>query len=331
LVDYQGGYHVLNLSGATTAATLGSNDPNVGTGGTPVSTPGNYIPVSQGFFVVADSDGGTINFKNSQRIFHKESSGNSTFVGMNDETSKTASNPNNASNGNVEDTRLKLRIGFNSVNTIRRQLLTTVDTNATASIDFGYDGKHNEAQMDDMFWLIEDERFVIQGTNAIDEQTILPIGIYTKSEGMNSIVLDELEFAPEGLNVYVHDKALDIYHDLKESNYDVFLPAGEYLDRFEITFSNALMQNSLSIDDNVVDKLDVYYSNTNEHIVLINPTALMINSVEIINVLGQKVKGFIDVSNETYKEIEVKNLSSGTYILKLNTQNGTISKKVLMN
>src|SRR5210317_2180002 len=53
LGDYQGGYHLLNLSGATTAASIGSNDPDVGSGGTPVKIPGNYIPVSQGFFVVA--------------------------------------------------------------------------------------------------------------------------------------------------------------------------------------------------------------------------------------------------------------------------------------
>ena len=331
LADYQGGYHLLNLSGATTAATIGSNDPDVGTGGTPVKIPGNYIPVSQGFFVVASGSGGNINFNNGQRIFHKESSGNSTFVGMNNETTEGAGpiNNNDTNNSAIDDSRLKLRIGFNSVNTIRRQLLATVDPNATANIDWGYDGMNNESQMDDMYWLIENDKFVIQGIDAISTQTILPIGIHTDNDGNNSIVLDELENATENFDVYVHDKELNIYHNIKDSDYTIYLAAGEYLDRFEITFSNQ-DQDALSTNDEELNKIDVHYSNAIESIVLINPTMQSIKSIEMSNILGQTITDIKNITNESYKEIEVKNLSSGTYIIKLRTDNGTISKKVLV-
>jgi hypothetical protein len=328
LADYQGGYHLLNLSGATTAATIGSNDPDVGTGGTPVKIPGNFIPVSQGFFVVASGTGGTINFNNGQRIFHKESSGNSTFVGMNDGITEEGLPINNSQNYDLNnDPRLKLRIGFNSVNTIRRQLLVTADPNATANIDWAYDGMNNESQMDDMYWLIENDKFIIQGIDEISEQTILPIGINTDNDGINSIVLDEVENAPENFNVYVHDKELNVYHNIKDSAYDIFLPAGEFLDRFEITFSN---QDALSLKDEDLNKLDVHYSNAIESIILINPTMQSIQSIEVSNILGQTITVIKNVSNESYKEIKVKNLSSGTYILKLKTKNGTLSKKVLV-
>lgn len=329
LGDYQGGYHLLNLSGATTAATIGSNDPDVGSGGTPVKIPGNYIPVSQGFFVVASGSGGNINFNNGQRIYHKESSGNSTFVGMNNETSEEESPIyNSVTNYNASnDSRLKLRIGFNSVNTIRRQILATVDPNATANIDWGYDGMNNESQMDDMYWLIENDKFVIQGIDAISTQTILPIGIHTDNDGNNSIVLDELENATENFDVFVHDKELNIYHNIKESDYTIYLAAGEYLDRFEITFSN---QDALSTNDEELNKIDVHYSNAIESIVLINPTMQSIKSIEMSNILGQSITVIKNITNESYKEIEVKNLSSGTYIIKLRTDNGSISKKVLV-
>jgi len=330
LAEYQGGYHTLNLSGATTAATIGSNDPDVGTGGTPVKTPGNFIPVSQGFFVVADADGGTINFNNSQRIFHKESSGNSVFLGMNDEFDKNKNiNPNtgNKEDRVTEDLRLKLRVALYSVNTIRRQLLVTADPNATLGVDFGYDGMHNESQLDDMYWLIEDDKFVIQGIDDITRETILPLGIYTSDDGYNSIILDALDNAPEKLKVYLHDKVLNIYHDLQEGSYDLYLSAGEYHDRFEVTFTN---RTPLSIDENEINKLDVHYSNSLKSIVLINPTLQVIKSIEIVNVLGQTINTIYNMSNETYKEIEVKNLSSGTYIIKLNTENGTVTKKVLV-
>ncbi len=329
LTNYQGGYHELNLSGMTTAATIGTNDPDVGSGGTPLKAPGNYIPVSQGFFVVASGSGGSINFNNGQRIFHKESSGNSTFVENHDASYNISvnGNSNNEDSYAIEDTRLKLRIGFNSINTIRRQLLATVDANATANIDWGYDGMNNEDQMDDMYWLIEDKKFVIQGIDAITEQTILPLGIHTNSDGLNSIVLDKLENAPENLNVFLHDKELGIYHNLKNSTYEIYIPAGEYLERFEITFSN---QDALSINENELNKLDVHYSNAIESIVLINPTLQTIKSIEIANVLGQTIHTINNISNENYKEIEIKNLSSGTYIINLKTETGTITKKVLV-
>lgn len=333
LADYQGGYHVLNLSGVTTAATQGTNDPDVGTGGTPLKTPGNYIPVSQGFFVVADADGGTISFKNRQRVFQKESDGNSEMVGMNDETGKVSLGSNNENNytniSDTEDTRLKLRIGFNSINTIRRQLLATLDPNASEGVDWGYDGKHNESQIDDMYWLIDNEKFVIQGTNTIGSQTIFPIGIYTDNDGLNSIVLDTLENAPENMDVFLHDKELDIYHNLNESDYEIFLLAGTYNNRFEITFNNPNL-DSLGIDDNEHSKINVYYSNVTESIVLLNPTLLNIKSIEVTNILGQKVHTINNIPNVEYKEIEVRNLSSGAYIIKLNTNNGIISKKVLV-
>lgn len=329
LGDYQGGYHLLNLSGATTAATIGSNDPDVGTGGTPVKIPGNFIPVSQGFFVVASGSGGTINFNNGQRVFHKESSGNSTFVGMNDETTEngTPNSNNNQNNNQTNDSRLKIRVGFNSVNTIRRQLLLTVDSNATSGIDWAYDGENIDTQMDDMYWLIENNKFVIQGINEVSEQTVLPFGVHTKNSGLNSIVLDELENAPENFDVFLHDKELNVYHKIKESAYEIYLAAGEYLDRFEITFSN---QDALSIKDENLNKLNVHYSNALESIVLINPNMQTIKSIDISNIVGQTIRVIKNLSNESYKEIEVKNLSSGTYIIKLKTENGIISKKVLV-
>ena len=330
--EYQGGYHLLNLSGATTAATQGSNHPDVGTGGTPTKLPGNYIPVSQGFFVLGDTNGGTINFNNGQRIFHKESNGNSTFVEMNDEFSDAEITPggNNQENTTAtsEDTRLKLRIGFNSINTIRRQLLITEDSNATQGVDWGYDGMIQESQIDDMFWLINNQRFTIQGIDVIDNQTILPIGVYTDSDGTNSFALDALTNATAITKVYLHDKVLNIYHNLSEENYNVFLPAGEYLERFEITFSN---QNALNINDNFyVNNIEVHYSNNLKSIVIINPLHHDINTIKMMTLLGQTVLEIKDVSNQNYQEIKLNNLSSGAYIIKLNTPNGIVSKKIIV-
>jgi hypothetical protein len=323
LAEYLGGYATYNLSGGTPSAAQGTNDPDVGTGGTPTKTPGRYIPVSQGFFVIGENTG-TINFNNGQRQFKKESV---TSVFM--DPYNGGNNPDGigrASNAGVGDPRLKLRIALNSVNELRRQLLVTVDENATEGMDLGYDGVLYEDQLDDLYWLIDDEKYIIQGTNLIDMQTVLPLGIHTDTDGMNSIVLDEMLNTPSDLEIYVHDKELDLYHDLQLGAYEFYMVAGENLERFEIVFSG----DQLGIDDEELNGVNIHYSNDIESIVLINPTFKEIKSIAMINMLGQTIYS-VDTNNSSdYAEYKVSNLSTGTYILQINTVHGKISKKVLV-
>lgn len=331
LNDYQGGYAMYNLSGGTPSASLGTNDPDVGTGGIPTKVPGRYIAVSQGFFVVAEGAGGTINFNNGQRIFQKEGA-SSIFLAPDltdgETLDRSASHNNNRSSENATgDTRSKFRFGFNSVNTIRRQLLLTRDGYATEGIDWGYDALYHETQMDDIYWLVEDEKFVIQGTNTIDNETILPLGVHVQSAGMNSITIDELAYVPENVEIYVHDIELNLYHDLRNSDYAFYLDAGTHLDRLEIVFSPG---ETLGVDDNELSAIDVHYANASESIVLVNPTFKDVKSIEMFNILGQSIYKIDNVPTADYSEFKANTLSTGAYIIKVNTIHGTKSKKVLV-
>lgn len=337
LSEYQGGYGTYTLAGGTPAASQGSNDPDVGTGGTPTKTPGKYIPVSQGFFVVAETSG-QINFNNGQRIFKKEGS-NSTFMRASNESLTLDTDSTD------EDIRMKFRIGFNSINTMRRQLLLTIDKNTTSGIDWGYDGKLNEVQIDDMYWIIEEEKFSIQSVGSIDGESVFPLGIHTATDGINSIVLDELINVPAEIEIFAHDKELNIFHDLKSGDYEFYLPSGEYLERFEIIFINESspeesddsdgLDDSNELEDpiNESDELNgfnVHFSNASESIIIINPTLKHIKSVELFNILGQTVYSIKDIPSINYSEFKINNISSGTYIVKLHTETGTLTKKVLV-
>ncbi|WP_353779566.1 choice-of-anchor D domain-containing protein [Winogradskyella sp. 3972H.M.0a.05] len=321
LGDYLGGYATYNLSGGVPSASLGVNDPDVGTGGTPRKRPGRYIAVSQGFFVVAEGSGGTINFNNGQRVFQRESAvldgGASVFM-------RTAADPNVNTGG---DDRMKFRIGLYSVNTLQRQVLLTIDENATVNVDWGYDAKLNESQMDDLYWMVEGEKYIIQGSNEAEDYSVYPIGIKTDMDGMNTISINELENVPSNITVYLHDKDNEMYYNLSEGDHEFYLDAGEYNDRFEITFSNP---DSLSIGESELNTVDVYYVNDIESVVLRNPTGLDIKSIEMFNMLGQSIHTIENISGSGYSEYEVKNLSSGTYIIKLYTASGSVSKKVLV-
>ncbi|WP_431135326.1 choice-of-anchor D domain-containing protein [Psychroserpens mesophilus] len=324
LADYQGGYALMNLSGGTPSVTLGQPVAGVSNTGTARKTPGRYIPVSQGFFVVADA-GGPIVFENDQRQFQKEDgslSSSSVFI----RNSEAAANADESQSSG--DPRMKFRIGIYTVNTIQRQLLLTIDPNATTAVDLGYDGVLNEEQMDDMFWMIDGDKYIIQGSNDAEIDTTYPLGVKTDSQGLNIISINGLENVPDSMNIFIHDIENNIYHNLRESDYEIYLDAGEYLDRFEMTFRDA--DDTLSTVDNELSTLEIYYSNDIESLVLLNPDYKKVKSIELFNIVGQSIHTIKDISELDYSEYEVKHLSSGTYIVKINTASGSVSKKVLV-
>lgn len=319
LAEYQGGYAIYNYSGGTGAASYGTSDPDVATGGTPTKLPGRYIPVSQGFFVYGASTG-TITFENDQRLFMKEGA-SSTFF--------RTTNPANEQAINYQvDNRMKFRIGFNSINGIHRQLLLTIDDNASEGYDWGYDGPLNEEQIDDMYWLIESDKYVIQGTNTVDPGTILPLGVKVDDSGMNHITIDYLENVPDDVEIYLHDSELNVYHDLRVSDYDIYLASGEYLNRFTIEFTPP---EALSVDDSQLNNLQVFYDNNSETIAIQNPNLLTIDTMELFNILGQSIFINKDIATQHYIEIPASKLTTGTYIINLKAEGRNVSKKVLVN
>ncbi len=325
LADYQGGYAQMNLSGGTPSVTLGVPVPGVSNTGSARKTPGQFIPVGQGFFVDANT-GGQIIFENDQRVFEIEDgtySGTSVFI-RNSQANASQDDGEAAS----ADERMKFRIGIYTVNEINRQLLLTIDPNASTAVDLGYDGKVNEVQMDDMYWMIEGGKYIIQGSDEADEYSVYPIGIKTDSDGINTISINALENVPDDIDIFVHDIDNNMYHNLRESDYDIFLAAGEYLDRFEITFRDA--NETLGIDDNELSTIDIFYSNELKSLVLLNPNYKDVKLIEVYNVVGQSIYTIDNISEGDYSEYEVKNLSSGTYIVKMHTGSGSVSKKVLV-
>jgi len=314
LGEYQGGYAMYNYSGGTGAGSYGTNDPDVGTGGTPTKLPGRYIPVAQGFFVYSATTG-TVNFENDQRVFVKEGA-TSVFL-----------NPNNNQINYNEDERMKFRIGFNSVNQIHRQLLLTVDDNATENVDWGYDGEINEEQIDDMYWMIDNAKYIIQGTNVVNPETIKPLGLHIRDDGMNAIMIDHLENVPNSVEIFVHDAVTNIYHDLRQGEYQVYLTAGNYTDRFAIVFTVP----ALEVEENELNSaFEVYYGNADENLTILNAQLHEITSIEVFTILGQSLLNIDTITTEAITKIKVDSLSTGAYIIKLQTEIGTISKKVLV-
>jgi hypothetical protein len=328
LNEYQGGYATYNLIGGVTAinnSVLTLNDESKGN-----NRPKQFIPIGQGFFVDAFLDpslsnlttvsGGTLIFKNSQRSFAKESPANSNFMRTSG-TMKTQTI--------TTDIKPKIRLGFDSSIGTHRQLLVGSDPNATNSFDLGFDAPMFDTNENDMYWLISDRQFVIQGVPDFNENQIIPLGIVTAIAGEVTIKIDELENIPSNTNIYLYDNQKDVYHDLINSDFKITLLIGSFNNRFSLRFEK---KETLSIEEKDFNTgIIVFYSNQTLNINNYNLDST-VKTVTLFNILGQKIEN-CNVANreQTNIRIPIKNLSAGTYIAKIKTSNGNTSKKFIIN
>jgi hypothetical protein len=272
--EYEVGYATYTLMGGAVAINNDATNNTYNSVGT--KTPSRYIPVGQGFFVsateseISDSNeknnSGQLLFKNSQRVFQKESTATSQFL-KSDATKKQA----DTKNEDIVDRRKKIRLMFNSPDGYHRQLLVGADENATINYDRGYDGLLIENNKEDMYWRLNNANFIVQAINNFNEDQVLALGVNIIKDGIATLKIDDLENIDNTLDIFIHDKELNIFHNLKTDDYEVFLLKGEYLDRFEITFSSSQSKGLLGLDDIANTDLQVYFSNDKKSVVVHNP------------------------------------------------------------
>ncbi|WP_194766232.1 LamG-like jellyroll fold domain-containing protein [Tamlana sp. I1] len=323
LADYEGGYGLYNHSGGTPALSGkgAKSHPDVSQTGKSSKTPQRYIAVGQGFFVNAESDGET-KFENDQRVFVDEASKNSIFL-------KSASNKTSAKTEatKYDDVRPKLRIHYESPKGYVRELLTTVDENATLGHDWGYDGRLNETNIEDMYWNIENDDYIIQGIDAITEETVLPLTVKTKKGGLIEISINTLENVPDDVQVYLKDH--DTYFDLRNSSYFTNVEAGLTSNRFEIAFSDKTKTLDINSEDHKLG-VQLFYNALDSNIIINNPKSQTVETLQAVNMLGQIV--FEKHINASDKKIVIPtHLSSGMYVFSVKTSDTEISKKVAVS
>ncbi len=329
LAQYEGGYSTYTLMGGVAGinnSPLTSN--NLAQG---LKAPERYIAVGQGFFVTASLDpgikgttatvdGGDISFKNSQRTFEREAAASSLFV------KQKATDKSSIAK---KDTRLKIRLGFDSAAGLHRQLLLGADDNSTSKFDIGYDAIMFGSKPDDVYWDLNDLKLVIQAVPNFNDNQIIPMGISVAKEGQSTIKIDALENISNNLDIYLYDNVTEIYHDIKSKPLQLLLPIGQYKNRFSLQFVN----KPYDIDkNNLADGIVVYYTNNNEMLNIKNRfTDVTVDKVSLFNILGQKLTNWdIEDIKQNNIQIPIKNVSSGVYIVKLATSKGDFSEKIII-
>ena len=136
----------------------------------------------------------------------------------------------------------------------------------------------------------------------------------------------------DSLRVFIHDNTDNQYHEITDHPYIVELPQGLTDNRFTLTFkdnSAALANASFNIENGI----EVAYANTKNILNIKNNVAdTTIEQVLLYNLLGQLVTTF-EVENQSQQNIQlpISGISSGTYIVKVKTDKGDTSRKIVFN
>lgn len=328
--EYQGGYATRTLVGGTIPVA-----PEIISGlGSSTRIPGRFIPVGQGFFIAGSSSGGTLTFENDQRIFVKENNVDSNIMFRTNATTAENTVPitNQEDTFDNEEQFMKLKLGhFAGANRYHRQILIGfMNEHADNTINPGYDAISTDNLSNDMYFINGTAKLNIQGEGFFNENNIYPLGVKNAVAGNVDFALDSKENFPENQAIYIHDNVTNTYHDINQNVATINLPAGTFLDRFSLRFKNT---EALNVDENNIESGILILHNHDNNILTIKNQLLetTAKSVALFNLLGQQITTWnVENRDQTNIELPISEVSTGTYIVKVLTDNGNLSKKILI-
>ncbi|GAB5401166.1 MAG: hypothetical protein Aureis2KO_27510 [Aureisphaera sp.] len=283
-----------NLSGGVAAA----NDP------TGIDTaPNGMIATSQGFGVKAFA-GGNITFSNNMR----RTTGNTTLR-LTDNIDKIW----------LQLTNLEYDLGSNT--------LVAFNPLASESLDSGYDSNRLATAIS-LYSHLEDgsEQLGIQTLGAFSSEAKIPMGFSSvvKERVTYSISIANMEGTSiTQATVYLTDNYLNETVILSDGDYYFESEAGNLEGRFTLSFEEPIV---LSTNDAALQKISVTPNPT--HGLLNIQSPMGIQDVKVYDLQGRIV---LEAAGNGLENLEVnlENMSSAVYLVKIHTENGTVTKRVI--
>ena len=276
------------------------NDPGIST------TPNGVISTGQGFAIKAQA-GGMVTFTNSMRL----TSGNNTL--RNPETE-----------AQIDRLMLEVRNADYGVGSYTGVAFNPV---ATTQVDPGYD-TDRLATVVSLFSHLQDgsEQLAIQTMPEFNDAMKIPLGFTTQVD-------DELEYVisianAEGnqitnMTVYLVDNLLNTTTNLSQLDYAFRSGKDTYTNRFTLLFESRL----LGSNDNILDTIAIF-PNPTEGIITISSPHTVIHSVEVYDISGRSVVEILSSEDNQYT-LNLASLGTTIYFVKVNTEAGTTTKKII--
>ncbi|WP_242086303.1 T9SS type A sorting domain-containing protein [Aestuariivivens sediminis] len=230
----------------------------------------------------------------------------------------------------------RVRVYFTSPTGLVRYLLLgfTSDDSATDGFDYGYDALNRDDLPDDLNWMIEDGRYLIQGVGVFNDSKEYPLGLFLEHSGDISIGLYATENFENPIDVYIHDTYLDTYTKITEQSvYTEEMTKGNYVDRFYIAFKDNsvtnLAKSSLSTPDEFIENTRINYLGNTKELYINTSMSNSIKSISIFNLNGQKVYTANGLQEQTIR-MALLNLKGNYGIVSVESEEGFITTKQIV-
>ena len=203
----------------------------------------------------------------------------------------------------------------------------------TLGFDDGYDSTmfggitNNFAVYTNLLADNQGQKLAIQSLPDSDyENMVIPVGVNALSNNKIEFSLTALNM-PNDFHVYLEDKVLNSYTQLDKDNmsYSVTLDADHNgAGRFYIHTSSKVV---LSLGSEVLKNISVYKSS--ESTLTVSGIYEGKTSLEIINLIGQQVFETNFIGKGVNDILLPSSLKKGIYVIKIDTEKGTLNKKFL--
>lgn len=280
-----------------------------------------YLPIGQGFYVYAPESGTVqnIQFKNSHREYMEEAVSNQSVFGRN----ATAANQPNSTSTSEENLIPKIRFNIAFDDDYTRQIALAFDQQATAGVDVARDALNFDQIASDAGFLLNAKNYVID-IRPFDIEDRLPLYLNLSSQKDIAFNINNFEnFDTE--NVYIYDKDTGEYHPIKDNYFYITLPAGNYSERFEITFQND--EDNLAVADEIAESFTVFQDNKLAQLQILNPKGIDLKNVSVFDMSGKQVINNINLGANNRYTFSTSNLAEAVYIVRIVTTDNVVTTK----
>ncbi len=284
-----------NLLGGTPAAS----DPGTST------TPNGYIATGQGFGIKATA-AGTASFTNTMR----RTTGNNTLR-----------NP-------VDKDRIWLTVR-NSQYEMQNTTLVGFTDVSTQGFDNGYDSRRLATVVSLYSHLPNgDMELGIQAREAFNEDIEIPMGFSTLIDETieYKISIADIQGANlEQVEVYLVDTLTGIVTNLNEDSYSFTSGKATYNNRFILQFK----EPALGTTDFALEQITLFPNPTNGNLTIVSPKT-PITQITVMDVRGRTVQTHNGNQANTVN-LSLENLENAMYFITVQTQKGSLTKRLIKN
>ena len=274
--------------------------------GIPIDADYGKIASGQGFKVKSLVTNGTAIFNNCMRLLDS----------------------NNQFARNANEVIDSYKVTMSGPNGVSSTMLVGYTPETTIAYDRMYDATTNSVSTAQVFTLLDntDIKLAINARPSFDDTDVVNMGLLKNNTYSETFVftIEDKEgvFNTPDVNVYIHDKVQNTYHNLNSGSFSFTTTSANVLNRFELVYQN---DSTLSNPDFVTAQTFVTLNDNTFKV----SSSKEISDIAIYDIAGRLISTYNGVNNVTFAT--AFNRVEGVYIAKISLTDGTIVTEKLIN